>query len=276
MHLCKPSAIMHWLKTFNGMENRGVFLLMYETINLHLLQNYIKTFSSYFVACCAGFHQKSTFIYTPFFPLTSLCSLCCLIDSSSLRLSSLRAFVSSASSSAMRALRVAECSRLWASSLLDLSSSSWSSDTRLLSSWASMEPLGSLCKVDTHNEWVYWYILMKKLFERFYTYKCTCYGWKVMRIGRKLVNLVDLHTKGLCFFAFRDGLCEVRLLCCCFDVVSLLLMAQSKVNFRALIKKTFRDTYSDSQSSGRSKLVGPHSFMLAREHLTEKHKHWGK
>lgn len=92
-------------------------------------------------------------------PLTSLCSLCCLIDSSSLRLSSLRAFVSSASSSAMRALRVTECSRLWASSLLVLSSSSWSSDTRLLSSWASIEPLGSLCKGDAQHWWYVWHIL---------------------------------------------------------------------------------------------------------------------
>lgn len=81
-----------------------------------------------------------------------------------------------------------------------------------------------------------------------------------MRVGGKLLKLDDLDKKVVGFFTFRDGLCEVRLPCCCFDVVSLLFTAQSEVNSRALIKQTFRDTYSESQSSGQPKLVGPPSI----------------
>lgn len=81
----------------------------------------------------------------------------------------------------------------------------------------------------------------------------------VMRVVGELIKLDDLENKVLGFFAYGDGLCEVRLPCCCFDVVSFLFTAQSEVNSRALIKQTFRDTHSDRQHSGQPKLVGPPS-----------------
>lgn len=135
LELCSANTeLTHWQQCFDGAEAASAGCV----ISLHL-QN---------VGNFVGAEATGRAVLGCF-PLTSLCSLCCLIDSSSLRLSSLRAFVSSASSSAIRTPRAAECSRLWLSSLLVRSRISWSSDTLLPSSWASMEPLGSLWQLDT-------------------------------------------------------------------------------------------------------------------------------
>ncbi len=77
--------------------------------------------------------------------LTSRMSLWCLVLSSSLFSRSLRAVDSSVSSSDMRLVRPLIRSLFWVSSLLALSRSSCCSRHLLVSSWASMEPLGSLC-----------------------------------------------------------------------------------------------------------------------------------
>ncbi len=77
--------------------------------------------------------------------LTSRMSLWCFVLSSSLFSRSLRAVASSVSSSDMRLVRPLIRSLFWVSSLLALSRSSCSSRHLLVSSWASMEPLGSLC-----------------------------------------------------------------------------------------------------------------------------------
>lgn len=82
----------------------------------------------------------------------------------------------------------------------------------------------------------------------------------------------DLDKSGG-FYAYRVGLCEGRLPCCCFDVVSLLSKAQSAVNSRLLIKQIFRDTFRQ-QRSGQPKLVGPPllrcvSILPVHDFLTE-------
>lgn len=163
------------------------------------------------------------------FGLTSLCSLCCLIDSSSLRLSSRCAFASSASSSATRPLRVAECSRLCANSLLVRSSSSWSSDTRLPSSWASMEPLGSLCKVKRQMS-RYKVLLHKMDWVNIYnTLHTDVHGWRVLEVVVELIKSDDLDKKK--FGIMHIGVGCVRLGC---HVVLMLFLFSSQLKVQLI------------------------------------------
>lgn len=145
----KKNLVTLWNNKIGSNKGPRHFLINQQLIYEENVYIFLPCKVEHFCCPLLAPRTKAHFL-TPSFTVTSLCSLCCLIDSSSLRLSSLRAFASSASSSVTRWLRVAQCSRLWASSLLVRSSSSWSSDALLPSSWASIEPLGSLCKADTY------------------------------------------------------------------------------------------------------------------------------